>query len=74
MTVEETLQNATPCKKCKCKPILDSSAGDLFYTKCSNPACGMWSPYEFVGITPKASIQNWNDGNKNNAKNKLFVR
>lgn len=30
---------------------------DLFYVQCM---CGRWNPYQFVGITKKTAIEQWN--------------
>ena len=33
----------------------------LYYAKCSNLECDKYDPYEFIGVTEKAAIENWND-------------
>lgn len=56
-------RNACPCKICKKRgklryPLLSDIDG-LFYAKC--PCCDKYSPYEFLGITPKCAIATWNN-------------
>lgn len=56
-------QGACPCKACKRKkrikyPRLTIIDG-LVYAQC--PGCDRYSPYEFLGMTKKFAIVNWND-------------
>lgn len=68
MAKEEVIKNdkgACPCKACKRKrgtfyPTVTKVMG-LYYAKCSNLECDKYDPYEFIGVTEKAAIENWND-------------
>jgi len=46
-----------PCRYCRGIPRVIVAPGDLFYTQCK---CTKWNPYEFLGTSKKASVENWN--------------
>lgn len=54
------MEKAVKCRKCGALPYI-TKIEDCFYAKCSK--CTKWAPYEFLGITPKAAIRNWNESN-----------
>lgn len=67
------LDEAVPCKRCGSKPIL-VQLNDLWYARCPGHEktrkgevvkCQKWLPFEFLGITPKAALDNWNYANSN---------
>lgn len=51
-----------PCKKCKRQPVIKEIEG-LFYAQCR---CDKWNPYEHLGVSRKACINNWNFANTRN--------
>lgn len=61
-----------PCRYCKCKKAETFKVGDLWYVRClgtkktktSTKPCASWGRYEFLGLTEKAAIDNWNDRNQ----------
>lgn len=67
------VEDAVPCKRCGSKPIL-VKINDLWYARCPGfehtkknglVKCQKWLPFEFLGITKKAAIDNWNYANTN---------
>lgn len=62
---------ACSCKSCRRKNILKypviSEISGLFYARCPN--CDKHDPYDFLGITRKAAIANWNDTMAHNEYN-----
>lgn len=52
---------AVACKYCKKMPHIQRVDGDIYYTQCQ---CGKWSPYQFMGATPRTAIESWNEYNK----------
>lgn len=54
------MEEEKPCKRCKSKPIV-VRVDECYYARC--PKCTKWPPYEFLGITPSATIRNWNKSN-----------
>lgn len=61
------MEEAVKCKRCGALPYVTKIEG-CFYAKCSK--CTKWGLYEFLGITPKAAIRNWNESNKRISTNK----
>ena len=64
-----------PCRYCKCRCAETYKAGDLWYVRCkgtkkgkngSVKKCLSWHPYEFLGLTEKDAIDNWNLRNSTN--------
>ena len=53
------------CKKCGHEPRVVKIT-DLYYAKCSNPACKKWDPHAFIGITEKKALEHWNMYNSDN--------
>lgn len=47
------------CFYCKQKPTIVRLPGDLFYAQCT---CGKHGLYNFIGITEKLAIEQWNRG------------
>lgn len=43
--------------QCKHIPKIVNYTG-LFYAQC--PCCHKWDPYQFLGATPKAAVDQWN--------------
>lgn len=67
------IEDAVRCKRCGCKPEL-IMMNDLWYARCTGfehlkdgtkVKCQKWVPFEFLGITKKAAIDNWNYANTN---------
>lgn len=54
-----------PCMYCKKQPRL-VEISDLFYVQCS---CGKWNPNDFVGISRRTAIEQWNHENIQRPKN-----
>lgn len=54
-----------PCKWCKRKykenhypKIVQAQGENLFYAQCTN--CTHYSPYDFLGVSEKRALENWN--------------
>lgn len=64
-------KGAAPCKYCKRKGKISypfiSNVEDLYYAKCPN--CNYYDPYEFLGISEKKAIANWNETMLNKTDN-----
>lgn len=60
-----------PCKHCKCSKAETFKIGDLWYVRCrgvkktknGDKPCSRWGLYEFLGLTEKDAIANWNNKN-----------
>lgn len=62
-SIEKNKDGAAPCKHCKQrKKIISypyvSIIDDLYYAKC--PTCNHYDQYEFLGLSYKKTIDNWN--------------
>ena len=55
-------EGAACCKNCKRKKVISypyiSAVDDLFYARCPN--CNYYDQYEFLAISRKKAILNWN--------------
>lgn len=66
-------KGAAPCKNCKRHKKLSypkiSVIDDLYYAICPN--CNYYDQYEFLAISEKKAIENWNDTmlNKKDSRN-----
>lgn len=63
-----------PCRYCKCKAAETYKIEDLWYVRCRGSRkvfdkvsgkyikkpCNKWLQYEFLGLTEKDAIDNWN--------------
>lgn len=56
-------QNAYPCKHCKRHKMISFpkmfNIEGMLYARCTH--CNNYNPYEFLGLTAKDAIFNWND-------------
>lgn len=58
-------RGAAPCKHCKksTKQLIYPKVVEvegLFYAQCSNPKCHHSDKYEYLGVSEKRTIENWN--------------
>lgn len=57
-------RGAAPCKFCKRngKIVYPKvvEIDDLYYAQCSNPRCHHSDQYDYLGISVKRTIENWN--------------
>lgn len=57
-------RGAAPCKFCKKRGVTVYpkivEIDDLYYAQCSNPKCHHSDQYDYLGISVKRTIENWN--------------
>lgn len=61
-------EGAVPCKKCGGHPVIEK-INDLYYVQCRGKytnqygetrSCDRWLPYQFLGLSEKSAVENWN--------------
>lgn len=66
----EIIKDATPCAKCKHKPVIIHYDIDMYYARCSNPACKRFGNYDLLGRSKETALKAWELSNRPMARGK----